>query len=304
MNIRDLRYLVAVAELRHFGKAAEACFVSQPTLSGQLKKLEGELGVVLFERSARSVVPTPVGERIIAQARRVLDDVSDIESLAQAAQDPLAGPLHIGAIHTISPYVMPEIMAPLRHNHPQMRLILHEDVTDNLTRQLLDHRLDAALLATPVEESELEARPLYEERFCFAHPADHPFARDKTITARHLTGTDLLLLTDGHCLADQVLGLCHASGLPQESGGQMRAASMETLVRLVGKGFGYTLIPALAVREGWLSELGVVARPIDMAGALRRVSLVYRRPFPRVEALDALATLIQEWVGSRLGAGA
>jgi len=128
VNIRDLKYLVAVADLRHFGKAAEACFVSQPTLSGQLKKLEEELGVVLFERSARSVMPTPVGEQIIEQARRLLDEVTDIESLARAAQDPLAGPLHVGAIHTISPYVMPEVMAPIRRDLPQMQLRLHEDI--------------------------------------------------------------------------------------------------------------------------------------------------------------------------------
>jgi len=180
-----------------------------------------------------------------------------------------------------------------------MELVLHEDITANLTRQLLEHQLDAALLATPVEEPELIVRPLYEERFWFAHPVGHPFARDKVITAEHLSGNDLLLLTDGHCLADQVLGLCRASGLPSE-GPALRVASMETLVRLVGKGFGYTLIPELAVREGWLSEVGVVARPIAMEDALRRVTLVYRRSFPRKQAIDALATVIQGWAAAHL----
>lgn len=299
MNIRDLKYLVAVADLRHFGKAAEACFVSQPTLSGQLKKLEEELGIVLFERSARAVMPTPVGERIVAQARRVLDEVADIESLALAARDPLAGPLHVGAIHTISPYVMPEVMAPLRRDCPQMQLILHEDITANLTRDLLDHKLDAALLATPVEEAELEALPLYDEPFCFAHPVNHRFANDSAIGADHLTGTDLLLLADGHCLADQVLGLCRSSGM-RDDGSELRAASMETLVRLVGKGFGYTLIPALAINHGWLKELGVVARPIALAGARRTVSLVYRRSFPRPAALQALAATILSTLRDRI----
>ncbi len=300
MNIRDLKYLVAVADLRHFGRAAEACFVSQPTLSGQLKKLEEELGVVLFERSARSVVPTPVGEEIVAQARRVLDEVADIESLARAAQDPLAGPLHVGAIHTISPYVMPEVMAPIRREFPQMQLILHEDVTNNLTRQLLEHRLDAALLATPVEAPELQALPLYDEPFRFAHPADHPFANDAAIGERHLTGSHLLLLADGHCLADQVLGLCRASGMPADGADDLRAASMETLVRLVGKGFGHTLIPELAVNQGWLAELGVVARAIDLPGAHRTVSLVSRRGFPRPAALNALGGVIRRCLGARV----
>ena len=299
MNIRDLKYLVAVADLRHFGKAAEACFVSQPTLSGQLKKLEEELGVVLFERSARSVVPTPAGERIIAQARRVLDEVTDIEALARAAQDPLAGPFHVGAIHTISPYVMPEVMAPLRHDFPQMQLILHEDITDNLTRDLLDHKLDVALLATPITEPELIALPLYDEPFYFAHAVADAFRKDSRITKRHLASTDLLLLADGHCLADQVLNLCQASGLPENTE-EPRAASMETLVRLVGKGFGYTLIPALAINKGWLDELGVVARPIDLEGAHRTVSLVYRRSFPRPAAIDVLAQVIRRALDGRV----
>ena len=300
MNIRDLKYLVAVADLRHFGKAAEVCFVSQPTLSGQLKKLEQELGVVLFERSARSVVATPVGEVIIEQARGVLADVADIETVAQAARDPLAGPLHVGAIHTISPYVMPEVMAPLRARCAQMHLILHEEITDNIVQMLLDHRLDAALLATPVEEPTLVATPLYNEAFWFAHPVDHPYARDPVIGAEHLSGPDLLLLTDGHCLADQVLGLCRSSGMPEPGGNELRAASLETLVRLVGKGFGYTLIPALAVRAGWLGELGVTARPIDLDNAYRQVSLVTRRSFPRPAAITTLAQVVREQLAGRV----
>ncbi len=289
MNIRDLKYLVTVARLRHFGKAAEACFVSQPTLSGQIKKLEAELGVTLLERTQRHVVPTPAGERIIEQARRVLEEVEGIETLAQAHGDPLAGVLEVGAIHTISPYLLPRILGPLRHELPQMQLILHEDITANLLRRLLDHELDAIILATPEPHPELAARALYREPFWFAHAADSPFAAEPEITEAHLSHDGLLLLADGHCLADQVLDLCRGpGGLREGDRGDLRAASLETLVRLVGLGFGTTLIPALAVSPAALAEQGVVARPIAAQAAQRRVSLVYRRSFTRPEALDAL----------------
>lgn len=295
MNIRDLKYLVAVAQLRHFGKAAEACFVSQPTLSGQLKKLEAELGLILFERSARSVVPTPAGERIIEQARRVLDEVEGIESLARTHGDPLAGPFEVGAIHTISPYLIPRVLAPLQAGYPQMHLVLHEDITANLVRRLLDHELDAIVLATPESHPDLVARPLYREPFRFAHALDHPFAAEPRITADHLEHDGLLLLADGHCLADQVLDVCRGpGGLRPGDRGDLRAASLETLIRLVGMGYGTTLIPALAVSEAALAELNVVARPIETDSAERLVSLVHRRSFPRPEALDAFVTALGE----------
>jgi len=300
VNIRDLRYLVAVADLRHFGHAAEACFVSQPTLSGQIKKLEEQLGVILFERTPRSVELTPIGARIIEQARQILEEVADMESLARSAHDPLAGPLHIGAIHTISPYVMPEVMAPLRDKYPQMELALHEDITENLTRDLLTHKIDVALLATPITENELIELPLYEEPFWFAHAEDDPYARDPVIEEHHLTHSELLLLTDGHCLADQVLDLCRPGTLRDQARGMLRAASLETLIRLVGKGFGCTLIPALAVQKNWLKGLGVVARPIPLPHAHRKVSLVYRRSFPRPAAIEAVAQVIRTSLGARV----
>jgi LysR family transcriptional regulator, hydrogen peroxide-inducible genes activator len=297
MNLRDLKYLVAVDELRHFGKAAEACFVSQPTLSGQLKKLEEDLGVVLFERSARSVVPTPVGERIVARARRVLAQAEEIEVLAAAQRDPLAGPLRVGAIHTVSPYLVPLFLGVVRERLPQMHFILHEGVTQHLVRELLDHKLDAALIATAEEAPELATLPLYDEPFWFAHAADHPYAGDREIGLLHLKDSDLLLLADGHCLTDQVLDLCRGgAGMQEHDRLDLRAENLETLIRLVGLGFGSTLVPALAVREAWLKEAGVVARPIPLPQAQRRVVLAYRRSFPRIEALQTLAGLIRERV--------
>ncbi len=295
MNLRDLKYLVAVDEQRHFGKAAEACFVSQPTLSGQLKKLEESLGVVLFERTARSVVPTPVGERIIERAKRLLAQAEEIEVLAQAQRDPLAGPLRVGAIHTISPYLVPRILGGVRERWPQMRFILEEGVTQHLVRELAEHRLDAALIATEEDVPELTAIPLYDEPFWFAHAVRHPFAGDREIGLLHLKDADLLLLADGHCLADQVLDLCRSgTGMQAHDRADLRAENLETLIRLVGLGFGSTLVPALAVREAWLAEAGVVARPIPLPQACRRVVLAHRRSFPRPEALHALAALIRE----------
>ena len=165
MNLRDLKYIIAVAESRHFGKAAERCFVSQPTLSGQIKKLEEELGVAIFERTNRSVEITPVGETIVAHARQIMEQADVIQQLARAHQDPLAGPLRIGAIPTLSPYLMPLILAPLKKLYPQMKLVLSEELTDTLIERLQNHEIDAALLATPVEEQDLETLPLFDEPF-------------------------------------------------------------------------------------------------------------------------------------------
>ena len=168
MNLRDLKYIIAVAETRHFGKAAERCFVSQPTLSGQIKKLEDELGVAIFERTQRSVQVTPVGETILEHARQIMEQAEIIEQLAEAQQDPLAGPLRVGAIPTLSPYLMPLILAPLKKQLPQMQLILSEELTDTLLARLHDHEIDAALLATPVEDTDLETLPLFHEPFWVA----------------------------------------------------------------------------------------------------------------------------------------
>jgi LysR family hydrogen peroxide-inducible transcriptional activator len=294
MNLRDLKYIIAVAETRHFGKAAERCFVSQPTLSGQIKKLEEELGVAIFERTQRSVEVTPVGDAILEHARQIMEQVEVIEQLAQAQQDPLAGPLRIGAIPTLSPYLMPLILLPLKQQIPQMKLVLSEELTETLLARLRNHEIDAALLATPVEEPDLVALPLFDEPFWLAFPRQHPFYNKEKITRRDLDSVNLLLLAEGHCLAQQAMDVCHLK--ERETQGEMadlRAASLETLIQLVGAGFGCTLIPALAMRGSWTTDSGVVAQPLALPDAYRRVSLVFRHSYPRQQALQAFASLIQ-----------
>jgi LysR family hydrogen peroxide-inducible transcriptional activator len=293
MNLRDLKYIIAVAETHHFGKAAERCFVSQPTLSGQIKKLEEELGVAIFERTNRSVEITPVGEVIVEHARQMMEQADAIEQLAQAHQDPLAGPLRIGAIPTLSPYLMPLILLPLKKQHPQMKLVLSEELTDILIERLRNHEIDAALLATPVEEQDLESLPLFDEPFWVAYPRKHVFYEKEKITRRDLDKENLLLLAEGHCLAKQAMDVCHVK--ERQSQGEMadlRAASLETLIQLVSAGFGITLVPALAMRGSWTTGSGVVAQPLNWPDASRRISLVFRHSFPRQAALKALVEII------------
>jgi len=293
MNLRDLKYLVAVADTRHFGKAAARCFVSQPTLSGQIKKLEDELGVVLFERTNRSVEITPAGEAILAHARLILEQADFIQQLARAQRDPLAGPLRIGVIPTLSPYLMPLILRPLKKQHPQMKLVLSEELTDTLLARLRNHEIDGALLATPVEEPDLESLALFDEPFWIAYPRKHPFYTRDRITLRDLRDEQLLLLSEGHCLADQAMEVCRLRERQAQGGmDDLRAASLETLIQLVGAGFGITLVPALAMRGSWTTDSGVVAQPLAVANAARRVVLVFRRSFPRRAALQAFAEVI------------
>ena len=216
MNLKDLKYIITVAETRHFGKAAARCFVSQPTLSGQIKKLEQHLGITLFERTNRSVEVTAIGEQIIQLARQAMDQAEAIEQLALAHQDPLAGPLRVGAIPTLSPYLMPLILMPLKETCPQMTLVLSEETTDLLLQRLDDHAIDAALLATAVDRPEFEVIPLFDEPFWIAHPRDHPFYLKEKITRADLMRSKLLLLSEGHCLADQVMEQFEKGKTPEE----------------------------------------------------------------------------------------
>ena len=293
MNLRDLQYIIAVAESHHFGKAAERCFVSQPTLSGQIKKLEEELGVAIFERSNRSVEITPVGKDILMHARQIMEQADTIRQLARAHQDPLAGPLRIGVMPTLSPYLMPLILAPLKQQYPQMKLALSEELTDTLLERLHNYEIDAALLATPVEDTELDSMPLFDEPFWVAYPSTHAFYTKDKITRRDLDKENILLLSEGHCLASQAMDVCHIK--ERQKQGEMadlRASSLETLIQLVKADFGITLVPALAMRGSWASGSGVVAQPLNIPGASRRISLVYRRSFPRTAALQAFADTI------------
>ncbi len=295
MNLRDLKYIIAVAETHHFGRAAERCFVSQPTLSGQIKKLEEELGVTVFERTNRSVEITPVGEAILSHARQLMEQADAIEQLARAHQDPLAGPLRIGAIPTLSPYLMPLVLVPLKQQYPQIRLVLSEEVTETLLERLRNHEIDAALLATPVEEHDLQVIPLFDEPFWLALPSKHPLYNKDDITRKDLDKLELLLLAEGHCLAKQAMDVCRM--MERSEQGEMadlRAASLETLLQLVGAGFGSTLVPALAMRGAWMTDAGIIVRPLNLPDAYRKVSLVFRNSFPRRTALDAFTQTIRE----------
>ncbi|MCO6411700.1 MAG: LysR family transcriptional regulator [Thiogranum sp.] len=293
MNLRDLKYIIAVADTHHFGKAAERCFVSQPTLSGQIKKLEQELGVAVFERTNRSVEITPAGDAILTHARLIMEQADAILQLARAHKDPLAGPLRIGAIPTISPYLMPLVLIPLRKQHPQMKPVLSEELTDTLLKRLHNHEIDAALLATPVDDAEFGSLALFDEPFWIAYPRDHRFYTKDRIRLRDLDNENLLLLAEGHCLARQAMDVCHIK--ERQAQGEMadlRASSLETLIQLVRAGFGLTLVPALAMRGSWTTDSGVVAQPLAIADASRRVSLVFRNSFPRRAALQAFADTI------------
>lgn len=294
MNLRDLQYIIAVAETRHFGRAAKRCFVSQPTLSGQIKKLEEELNVAIFERTNRSVVTTPAGEAILVYARQMVEQSEAIRELALAHQDELAGPLRIGVIPTLSPYLLPIILMPLKEKHPDLRLVLSEEMTDVLISRLTNYEIDAAILATSVEEHDLISTALFDEPFWVAYSLDHPFYLKQKISKSDLKKENLLMLAEGHCLADQTMELC---GIDRSQAGNnmadLRAYSLETLIQFVGAGFGITLIPALALRGSWSSGSGVAVQALAMAGAKRRVSIVTRASFPRNTAIKTLAEMIR-----------
>ena len=294
MNIKDLQYVVAVAETHHFGRAAERCHVSQPTLSGQLKKLEESLGITLFERTNRSVEITTIGVAVVEHAHRILEQTEAIMQLAAAHQDPLAGPLRIGVIPTLSPYLMPLILASLKQNFPQFKLVLSEELTDSLLYRLQHHELDAVLLATSVDELSLQSIPLFNEPFWLAHPQNHPLSTKTKLTNTDLDNTDLLLLAEGHCLAKQAMEVCHIKHRPEQGElADLRAASLETLLQLVAAGFGSTLVPALATSSPSCRDENIRLRPLNFPNACRTISLVFRSSFPRRQVLDAFAELLR-----------
>ena len=251
MNLRDLQYLVALADHRHFGRAAEACFVSQPTLSTQVKKLETELGAELLERSPRAVLLTAVGEQVVAHARTVLDEADAIRGVARHAQDPRAGQLRLGAFPTIAPYLFPHVVPTLRDRLPDLELLLTEEKSAVLIEQLRTGRLDAAVLALPVDDDTLHTELLFREDFVLAVPANHPLAvgasdgsEQAPISIDVLHDERVLLLTEGHCLRDQALAVCQLAGVGERDG--FRATSLETLRNMVAAGAGVTLLPLLA----------------------------------------------------------
>jgi LysR family hydrogen peroxide-inducible transcriptional activator len=301
MNLQELRYLVAVAEHRHFGRAAQACNVSQPTLSGQIRKLEDELGVTLLERTNKRVDITPVGAQILAHAQQALAQAGQMEAVARAARDPLVGPLRLGAIPTLAPYLMPLILKPLRQTYPGLAIELWEDQTRSLIDGLRNHRLDAALLATPADAPEITEIALFEEHLLAALPPDHRLAGEKNVSEKALAD-ELLVLADGHCLANHALAACGSKAGPERNTLQssMQAATLETLVNLVAAGYGTTLIPALAADS--LAARGIVLRPL--AGhSSRTIRLASRPGFPRPQALRAIEKVIRRAVAPAMRQG-
>jgi LysR family hydrogen peroxide-inducible transcriptional activator len=285
MNLRDLRYLVAVAEHAHFGRAAKACGISQPTLSVQVRKLEELLGVALFERSSKAVSPTAACVRLIGHARRAVAEAEAMLAVARDMRDPLAGRFRLGIIPTLAPYLLPLIFAPLRETLPALELEPWEDQTASLLERLRSHDLDAALLATDVDGADLRGLKLFDEPFLAAMPPDHVLAGQATVAEADLA-RDILVLADGHCLRDQALKACGESGA---LGGALRASSLSTLLNMVAAGYGTTLIPGLAA--GVAQDAGIVLRPLA-ARAGRTIRIVWRGHFPRVAAVEAVGGVI------------
>ena len=296
MTLTELRYIVAVARERHFGRAAESCFVSQPTLSVALKKLEDELGVVLFERGAGDVTPTPMGARIIEQAQRVIEQAQVIKEIAKAGKDPLVGPLKLGMIYTVAPYLLPPLVKILHKRAPQMPLILQENYTHVLRERLKQGEVDAAVLALPFEEPGFAIQPLYDESFVVAVPRTHRWATRKSIAPDELKRETMVLLGAGHCFRDHVIEVCPELGRFQAAADDMQqnfeGSSLETIRQMVASGIGLTVLPSSSVPAKTPRDSLLVYIPFTRPVPTRRIVLVYRKSFPRLQAIDALRNAI------------
>ena len=274
MNLRALQYFVKLAELKHFSKAADACFVSQPTLSTQIKKLEEELGVQLVERSPKMIMLTPVGEEISARARLILNDIEQIRSVARRSSNPAEGTLRLGLFPTLAPYFLPHVVPTIRSRYPSLSLQLAEEKTDDIMRMLQSGELDAALLALPINSEGLVVEVLFEEPFVLALPGGHPLAGAGEVTLDDLKGAELLLLEEGHCLRDHALEVCALAHARERV--DFHATSMETLRQMVAADVGITLMPLLSVKPPIAATDNVVLRPFAPPAPTRTVALVWR----------------------------
>ncbi|ODN43148.1 LysR substrate-binding domain-containing protein [Piscirickettsia litoralis] len=288
MNLRDLKYFISVAELKHFGKAAEACFVSQPTLSTQIKKLEEELGVQLFERGMRTVLLTSAGEAVLVYARRILLEVDELKSAAKREQDPYHEPLTLGILPTITPYLLPVIMPKLSKALPELKLVLHELQTHQCIEQLRLAKVDAILLAMPVAMSKLAGKILFDEEFALLVNQTDPRVKHKNVAMTDIDPEALLLLDEGHCLRDQALEACELAAINHKN--SFRGTSLETIAHMVGAGMGMTLVPSLA--EPHFSQLGLVAKSLQDAPS-RELALLWRVGFSRKNLLVSIAEIIR-----------
>ena len=292
MTLTELRYVVALAQERHFGRAAQKCFVTQPTLSLALAKLEDELGVRLFERNKNEVLVTPMGEAIVEQARRVLDEAGKITSLAKGSQDQLAGALRLGIIPTIGPYLLPELVPILRVRAPNMPLVIEENFTASLVPMLRDGEIDVAIVALPFSVAGVRTRTLYEEPFSVVVPEGHGWARKKHVRPDELSGENLLVLNAGHCFRDQVLEACPGQSNTANPEGRS-GSSLETIRNMVASGLGVSVLPATALQPRYGNRL-VKEIPFAEPVPSRKVAIAWRASFSRPQAVEALALAVMD----------
>lgn len=297
MTLTELKYIVAVAREKHFGHAAEACFVAQPTLSVAIKKLEDELGVLIFERGGAEISMTPLGAQIVAQAERVLEQTASIKEIAKQNKDPLAGPFRLGIIYTIAPYLLPSLVRTMIARVPQMPLILQENYTVRLLEMLRQGELDAAIMALPFPDHGLQVQPLYDEPFVVAMPKDHAWASRTSIASADLKSENMLLLGSGHCFRDQVLEVCPEMARFSNGGGDgisrtFEGSSLETIRHMVASGIGITVLPQASVPDMQAQEGMLRYAPFSEPVPMRRVVMVWRKSFTRGAAIAALRSAV------------
>ena len=293
MNLRDLKYLVALADHKHFGRAAAACFISQPTLSTQIKKLEDELGISLVERAPRRIMLTPAGRDAAERARRIVADVEEMKEAARRSRNPEAGTVRLGIFPTLGPYLLPHVVPRVRARFPELELLLVEEKTEVILRQLREGRLDAGVLALPLHDDQLHVEFLFEEPFVLAVPEAHALGADaRPLTMQDLSHESLLLLEDGHCLRDQALDVCHMAGAGEKSG--FRATSLETLRQMVAANVGITLLPALAVKPPVAPAQHIRLLPFRDPAPSRRIAIVWRRSSAMADFLARLAEVFRD----------
>ncbi|MBN8886397.1 MAG: DNA-binding transcriptional regulator OxyR [Rudaea sp.] len=292
MNLRDLSYLVSLAEHKHFGRAAQASFVSQPTLSTQIKKLEDELGVALVERTPRKVLLTEAGKEIVSRARGVLTEIEQIKAIARRTIDPESGTLRLGIFPTLGPYLLPHVVPQARTRFPRLEMLLVEEKTETLLKQLREGRLDAVILALPVHDDQLHAEFLFEEPFLLAVPENHELAKRKSLRLDDLSDQSLLLLEDGHCLRDQALEVCELSGASEKAG--FRATSLETLRQMVAANVGVTLLPTLAVKPPVARSENIHLVQFRGDAPSRRIAMFWRKSSALAPFLKKFAEVFRE----------
>jgi LysR family hydrogen peroxide-inducible transcriptional activator len=298
MTLTELRYILAVAKERHFGKAAKACFVSQPTLSLGIKKLEDELDAVIFERGPKEITLTPLGRQVIEQAEKALREVNAIKEVVKQHKDPLKTPLRIGAIYTVGPYLLPELLPVVRNNYPQLPLLIEENYTHSLTSRLYNGEIDVAIISYPFDEPGLETLALYEEPFVALLPSSHPLTEKPSVSIGEIAKETVLLLGPQHCFRDQVLEMCpdcfHSMASNDDLQSTLEGGSLETIRYMVASGVGVTILPATAACAEKYSQRLVTIRRFEDIEPSRYVALAWRKGFPRMRAIELITEAIKQ----------